>query len=96
MIDDIDETVIFAVIMIIIAGIPILYFHYCNHDSIKVERYWKHKHEHCYYILEFCVFFLTLCIAIYSRVVMNHFIERFKDIAFQKFKILRKIKNFKF
>jgi len=92
MIKDLDETVIFAVTMIVIAGIPLLYFHYCNHDSIKVERYWKNHHEQCYYILEFCVFFLTLCIAIYSRVVLSHFVEKLKIKAFKKFNFVKIIR----
>jgi len=87
MIKNVDESVIFAVTMITLAGIPLLYFHYCNHDSIKVERFWREHHDQCYYILQFCVFFLTLCIAIYSRVILTFFIEKFKKMALKKIKL---------
>ena len=86
-----DQVVVFAIAMMLIAGIPLLYFHYHNHDSIRVERFWHQENKNCYYILEFCVFFLTLCIAIYSRVVISHYMTIAKIYMISK--LPKKIKK---
>ena len=79
-----DPVIVFAIAMIVLAGLPLLYFHYHNKDAIYVERFWHGEHKPCYYALQLCVFFLTLCVVIYSRVILNHYMTGVK-VLIQKF-----------
>lgn len=89
-----EQVVIFAIVMIIVAGTPLLYFHYHNHDSIRVERFWHQENKHCYYLLQGSVFFLTLCIAIYSRVIISHYFSIVKIMILKNLpkKLLRDLR----
>ena len=67
--------VLFALSAITVVGLPLLYFYRCNGDSLRVERFFYEKHFYVYKLLQFILFFLMLNIAIYTRVIIFHYID---------------------
>jgi hypothetical protein len=74
-----EESIGFAVLMIVGSALPILYFNHKNGDSLRIERFYYKKNIVLYKTLQFCLFLLMVNIAINIRVIVMDAITFAKD-----------------
>ena len=68
----------------VIAAVPILTFWHFNRDDMRVERYFYRNNMTLFQALQFCIFFLMLVFAIYTRVLIMDLLEASKILDFMK------------
>ncbi len=71
-----NSDLIISMIFLSIAATPVFIFWYLNKDTLKVERFYYKKSINAFNMLQASLFFLLLCCAIYSRVIIIYIFER--------------------
>lgn len=66
---------IFPLTMLILTSLPLFSYWYCNGDSLKLERFYYRQNIYAFYVMQGIVFFLMLCMAVYSRVLIQDVFE---------------------
>ena len=70
--------------MLLIAGLPVVFFWHVNGDSMKLERFFYSHNKQYYYALQGSVFFLLLTASIYSRLFVMEMFERFSFVKYMR------------